>query len=289
MKFNVLVVAAMAIASVNAVWYEGLLSETGNGSGRSTTVVAEGSSGNGQGKVQYSGPTEKDPKCADLETRLGDLWNKATHLEAGLQDQLPVYFNLMNGIGKSGRKIKPHKLGSKQAAGYSELSDEEKVILDNFKAETDSKSVSGVHSGSCGLCYCSAMRTASHGSSSLPSMRATAAEATAALEPPHLRLYPAPFLHASTAAAGPCPLFQLYPGQSALLPCMSGGLCRCTHVFPTISTPDRYYNVVGSTYIHSCSLCPLFAYCRIGIVETLLLLPIVITYHSHQSYRIALI
>ncbi|KAH6585390.1 hypothetical protein BASA61_006869 [Batrachochytrium salamandrivorans] len=135
MKFNVLVVAAMAIASVNAVWYEGLLSETGNGSGRSTTVVAEGSSGNGQGKVQYSGPTEKDPKCADLETRLGDLWNKATHLEAGLQDQLPVYFNLMNGIGKSGRKIKPHKLGSKQAAGYSELSDEEKVILDNFKAE----------------------------------------------------------------------------------------------------------------------------------------------------------
>ncbi|KAH6595451.1 hypothetical protein BASA61_003811 [Batrachochytrium salamandrivorans] len=135
MKFNALVVAAMVIASVNAVWYEGLLSETGNGDGRSTTVVAEGSSGNGQGKVQYSGPTEKDPKCADLETRLGDLWGKSASLESEFQDQLPDYSSLMNGIGKSGRKIKPHRLGTKQKAGYSELSDEEKAILDNFKAE----------------------------------------------------------------------------------------------------------------------------------------------------------
>ncbi|KAH9270595.1 hypothetical protein BASA83_007187 [Batrachochytrium salamandrivorans] len=135
MKFNALVVAAMAIASVNAVWYDELPSGDENSGGRSTTVVAEGSSGNGQGKVQVSEPTEKDQICDSIKTELGTLWGRSASLESEFQDQLPEYLNLMKGIGENGRRIKKSQLGSEQAAGYLALGGEERGILGAFKVE----------------------------------------------------------------------------------------------------------------------------------------------------------
>ncbi|KAH6583316.1 hypothetical protein BASA60_001498 [Batrachochytrium salamandrivorans] len=153
MKFNVLVVAAMAIASVNAVWYEGLpngydelpgeyegppsgYDELPSGAehsgGRSTTELTQGSSGNGQGKVQVSEATEKDQICEGLKRILSDLWDRSVDLASEFHDQLPDYSSLMNGIGKNGERIKHRKLGPTQVAGYLALSGKEKAILTNF-------------------------------------------------------------------------------------------------------------------------------------------------------------
>ncbi|KAH6562738.1 hypothetical protein BASA50_010007 [Batrachochytrium salamandrivorans] len=139
MKFNILVVAAMVIASVNAVRYEGppsgydeLPSGDENSGGRSTAVVAEGSSGNGQNPPQESESTTEDPICADLKRILSNLWDRSVDLEAGLHDQLPEYHNLMKGIGENGRRIKKSQLGPKQVAGYLALNGRNKTILTNF-------------------------------------------------------------------------------------------------------------------------------------------------------------
>ncbi|KAH6562729.1 hypothetical protein BASA60_011014 [Batrachochytrium salamandrivorans] len=131
MKFNALVVAAMVIASVNAGGADELPSGDENSGGRSTTVVAEGSSGNGQNIPQISDPKEL-PICEGLERRLGDLWNRANEIEAGFHGQLPGYLNLMKGLDLNGDKIEESQVGSEQAAGYSALSGRERVILTNF-------------------------------------------------------------------------------------------------------------------------------------------------------------
>ncbi|KAH9276285.1 hypothetical protein BASA83_000964 [Batrachochytrium salamandrivorans] len=142
MKFNALVVAAMVITSVNAVRYEGLPSgydelpsEAEYSGGRSTTVVTEGSSGNGQNPPQESEAARKAQICADFKRRLGDLWDRSVDLEAGFHDQLPEYHNLMKGIGENGRMIKKSQLGPKQVAGYLALNGRNRTILTIFDHE----------------------------------------------------------------------------------------------------------------------------------------------------------
>ncbi|KAH6584964.1 hypothetical protein BASA60_000745 [Batrachochytrium salamandrivorans] len=126
MKFNALVVAAMVIASVNAVRYEGPpVGMTNSPVGLSTVV----------NPPQESEAARKAQICADFKRRLGDLWDRSVDLEAGFHDQLPEYHNLMKGIGENGRMIKKSQLGPKQVAGYLALNGRNRTILTIFDHE----------------------------------------------------------------------------------------------------------------------------------------------------------
>ncbi|KAH6583315.1 hypothetical protein BASA60_001497 [Batrachochytrium salamandrivorans] len=134
MKFNVLVVAAMVIASVNAGGADELPSGAEHSGGRSTTVVAEGSSRHKSNIPQIPEP-KKLPICEGLKLRLDELWDRAAILESELQDQLPEYLNLMKGLDLNGEKIEEGQLGSEQAAAYSALDSKDMFILKTFDEE----------------------------------------------------------------------------------------------------------------------------------------------------------
>ncbi|KAH6563946.1 hypothetical protein BASA61_002338 [Batrachochytrium salamandrivorans] len=130
MKVSVIVVAAMVITSVNAgLWNSTMDWFRGNG-GRSTTALVEGSSSNGQSEAAIKGRI-----CNYLQHILGELWDRANDLEAGLHDQLPEYLNLMKGIGENGRRIKKSQLGPKQKAGYLALNGRNRTIFTTFDEE----------------------------------------------------------------------------------------------------------------------------------------------------------
>ncbi|KAH6562740.1 hypothetical protein BASA50_010009 [Batrachochytrium salamandrivorans] len=170
MKFNALVVAVMAIASVNAVLYEGLPGEHDelpSGSDELSSGYGELSSGDDElpsgddelpsgdensggmaaseltqdllrnnGIDPYgSEPTEKDQICGNIVKELDGLWSKIDDINYMLRSQMPGYSGLMEGIDENGEKIEESQLGLKQVAGYSALSDENKTKLGEVKAE----------------------------------------------------------------------------------------------------------------------------------------------------------
>ncbi|KAH9245128.1 hypothetical protein BASA81_017406 [Batrachochytrium salamandrivorans] len=73
MKFNVLVVAAMVITSVNAKWYDKFLGRSGDNDGQAPIVSLELTESNG-GESQEPDPNETGPTCNDLEAKLLDLY-----------------------------------------------------------------------------------------------------------------------------------------------------------------------------------------------------------------------
>ncbi|KAH6577545.1 hypothetical protein BASA60_003951 [Batrachochytrium salamandrivorans] len=160
MKFNVFVVAAMVITSVNAGGSDKPSSGDENSGGRSKSVVPEGLMGDSSGseslqeslghgsepaltqdslqkewnESQYSEPTEYDPKCDPIVIKLDELWLKADEINARFYSQLPVYYRLMKGEDLRGKKIKKHKLKLKKMTTYLKLSDENKTKLTELKA-----------------------------------------------------------------------------------------------------------------------------------------------------------
>ncbi|KAJ1332394.1 hypothetical protein BSLG_008698 [Batrachochytrium salamandrivorans] len=111
MKFNVLVVAAMVIASVNAVWHDNLPSGVEN-SGDMSKAESEESLLQGWNEPKVPKPIKDDSKY-----------------------QLPIYFNLMKGMDADGKKINPSILKAEQVTAYLELSDEKKATVEGFKTE----------------------------------------------------------------------------------------------------------------------------------------------------------
>ncbi|KAH6572592.1 hypothetical protein BASA50_008013 [Batrachochytrium salamandrivorans] len=120
MKFNVLVVAAMVITSVNAVWYDVF---TGCFRGRC-----------GSNKPRVPKHIKVTSKCGPIVEKLTDLRRETYNIEDELRERMPTYFNLMRGMYTDGDKIDPSMLKAEQVTAYLKLSDDDKAIVEGFKA-----------------------------------------------------------------------------------------------------------------------------------------------------------
>ncbi|KAH6572588.1 hypothetical protein BASA60_006557 [Batrachochytrium salamandrivorans] len=134
MKFNVLVVAAMVIASVNAVWHDNLPSGVEN-SGDMSKAESEESLLQGWNEPKVPKPIKDDSKCDPIVEKLTDLRRETYNIEDELRERMPTYFNLMKGMDADGKKINPSILKAEQVTAYLELSDEKKATVEGFKTE----------------------------------------------------------------------------------------------------------------------------------------------------------
>ncbi|KAH6589085.1 hypothetical protein BASA50_010250 [Batrachochytrium salamandrivorans] len=119
MKFNVLVVAAMVITSVNAKWYDVF---TGCFRGRCPLNI-----------FKSSKHTKFNPICDIIVKELADLRKDAYDIEAAFRSQLSDYSNLMKGMDAKGKKINPRMLKAEQVFAHRALSNEDKAKVDGFK------------------------------------------------------------------------------------------------------------------------------------------------------------
>ncbi|KAH9273398.1 hypothetical protein BASA83_004402 [Batrachochytrium salamandrivorans] len=148
MKFNVLVVAAMVITSVNAVWHDVFTGCFGDRCDMSKagefrrliqdeleSVSPPELLGNDPNEPQESDPPEYDPICDPILEELTLLRRESYDIEAAFRGQMPTHFNLMKGKDADGKKINPRTLKTEQVAAYLELSNEKKATVGGFKAE----------------------------------------------------------------------------------------------------------------------------------------------------------
>ncbi|KAH6570007.1 hypothetical protein BASA60_001856 [Batrachochytrium salamandrivorans] len=98
MKFKALVVAAMVITSVNAVWHEKGAGYSGDHDDELGSVSPPGLLGNDPNPPQESGATEYDPKCDPILSELDSLQEKVEEVYLKLLRQIPDSYKQETGL-----------------------------------------------------------------------------------------------------------------------------------------------------------------------------------------------
>ncbi|KAH9245396.1 hypothetical protein BASA81_017130 [Batrachochytrium salamandrivorans] len=127
MKVNALVVAAMVITSVNAVWHDVFTGCFRGRCGMSKSESEESLLQKDGDEPKVPKPTKASPKCGSIVKELTDLRGDAYDIEATFRGQMPTHFNLMKGMDADDKKINPRILKAEQAAAYRALSNEDKA------------------------------------------------------------------------------------------------------------------------------------------------------------------